>query len=209
MARQKKYDIQSVKGLEVLFNDAIKEFAEEVLFQIESEYESNIDRFYNDYNPLYYDRTYSTYMGSSGGYSLYSPQNFSPIEGGYSVGINVDSSNIVGNPYRANKDWVFRRTYIKGIHGINAENIIKNKHRKFFKRTKKFGKTYGIKMRMYGGEYRITGTKMKLSRISFEKSSMSNLVPTPSSAMNKWWRRFSGKRNMARIFNGIVESKLS
>lgn len=209
MGRQKKYNINSLKGLETLFDDAVKELAEEVLFQIEAEYESNIDRFYNDYNPLYYDRTYSTYSGSSGGYSLYSPENFKSIGDGYMVGINIDSSNIPGSPYRADKDWVFKRTYLKGIHGINVENIVRGTHRKFYKRTKRYGKVYGIHMKMYGGEYKTTQTIMKLSRISFGKSSMSNLTPTPSAAMNKWWKKYTGVRNLNRMFNEIIENKLS
>lgn len=210
MGRKKKYNLTSIKDLEKLYNDAVEEMAEEVLFQIESEYESNIDRFYNDYSPLYYDRTYSTYMGSSGGNSLFSPQNFKIVDNGYVVGINVDPSNIIGNPYHADKDWVFKRTYLKGIHGINAENIVRRKHKKYFKRTRKYGKTYGIRMRMYNGEYKTIGTRMKLSRMPVTTSSiMSNLVPSPSAAMNKWWRKYCGVRNFRKMFNEIIESKIN
>lgn len=212
MKKKKVYDLASIDGLKKMFNDAVKELSEEVLFQIESAYESNIDRFYNDYNPLYYNRTYSTYLASSGYSNLFSPQNINPIEGGFMVGIGIDSNNISGNPYRADTDWVFNRTYMKGIHGINATNLFSNTYEKKFRRVKGklYAKTYQVKL--------VPSKKYALKRVSVGKiytgdvkimdRTMSNLVPSPSAGMNKWWKKFKGKRNFNKMFSEILDSKL-
>ena len=104
-------------------NEAMREIAEKVARQIEDGYKSAIDAFYKDYEPEYYDRTYETYRGSSGYDNLYGGiQQFGDL---FYTGINVSSSNIPGNPYRAYKGWVFDRTFYHGIHGLNRNDIIR------------------------------------------------------------------------------------
>ena len=128
----KKNDLSDVvlNDFKKKYNKAVKEFAQEIAHEIERAYESVIDMFYEDYDPLYYRRTYSTYLASTGYNHLYEPWNFQHIGDSYFVGINVDGSNIPGNPYRAYKHWVFDRTFYKGIHGINRNDLIKmNKKR--------------------------------------------------------------------------------
>lgn len=100
--------------IEKKFNSAVKEMAEEMNFQIESAYESVIQKFYDEYTPRSYERTYSTYLGSDKYDNLF---GFTPVDDGYEVGVRVGDENIPGNPYRAEKDWVFRRTFEEGIHG--------------------------------------------------------------------------------------------
>lgn len=124
MAKGKKYDISALNGLTELFNDAVEEMAREVLWEIEGFYESAIERFYDDYDPLYYDRTGMSMYGSSGypqGNELFSPQNLHQDGDVWSAGITIDPTFIPGNPYRANKGWVYERTFWKGIHGINTK----------------------------------------------------------------------------------------
>ena len=36
--------------------------------------------------------------------------------------IIVSEKNIPGNPYNANKEWVFERTFSKGIHGVSRDD---------------------------------------------------------------------------------------
>lgn len=100
------------------FNKAISEMADEVTFQIDSAYETVIDKFYNDYTPKWYDRTYSTYEAAR---PLY---DFMHIGDSYWAGIQVDSANILSaNPYKMPKNWVFDRTFYKGVHGITASEV--------------------------------------------------------------------------------------
>lgn len=97
------------------FDDSLRETAEEVSFRIESLYESAIQAFYESYDPIYYIRTLSTYQGSN---RYDNPFEYMKFGDKYFSGIQVDSSNIPGNPYRAHKNWVFDRTFYKGIHGF-------------------------------------------------------------------------------------------
>lgn len=107
------------------YNKAVKDMAVEVAYKIEAAYESAIEAFYNDYpDPIYYDRTYSTYLGSNAYDDVYN-YGIQQFGNSYFAGINVSSSNIPGNPYRAYKGWVFDRTFEQGIHGINRNDLIK------------------------------------------------------------------------------------
>ena len=90
--------------------------AEEITFQIQSAYESVIQQFYEDYLPMFYERTYSTYMASNRWDNPFYVHN----DGDYLIGgIKVSSNFIPGNPYKAQKGWVFHRTFDLGIHGID------------------------------------------------------------------------------------------
>lgn len=111
-----------LRDIEKKYNIALKELAEEITYQIENSYETVIDKFYEDYSPRYYDRTYSTYIGSDHYDDMF---NFQQLGDTYLAGINVSSSNIPGSPYRADTDWVFDRTFYGGIHGINRTDKIR------------------------------------------------------------------------------------
>lgn len=136
MAKSKKYDVSELDGLKDLFNDAVGDMAQEVLFRIQGFYDNAISKFYSDYDPLYYNRTYSSYEGSSGSKNLFSPENIFENGNGWTAKISIDSSYIPGNPYRADKDWVFERTFWKGIHGINTKHGWGIPERKQFMRIK-------------------------------------------------------------------------
>ena len=139
-----------MKKIEKGLKKALKETAEDVLFEIEEAYEKTIDEFYEDYGPnngepWWYKRTHSTYLGSSGYEDLYDSRNFRTVgNDNYRVGINVSSDNIPGNPYKSkwrpeeggqkrsvDKDWVFRRTFDEGIHGKKVTANLK-KNRKYY-----------------------------------------------------------------------------
>ena len=102
-----------------------KIIAQEVSYEIEAGFEKIIDAFYADYEPVVYERTYSTYLASSNANDL------SRVENSNRGGIIVAGSNIPGQPYynhwgvnkgkSMNTEWVFERTY-NGIHGLTGNN---------------------------------------------------------------------------------------
>lgn len=125
------------------FEKATREFAEEFTKKVQEEYEETMKYYYNDkvfptvnklgvdaYTnvPRWYHRTYSLRQASTGyGKDLLSPENITPIENGYYAGITVDPRRIPNSTYKVgDSDWVFRRSFNKGIHGI-AKQDVKNK----------------------------------------------------------------------------------
>lgn len=127
--------IISDKEIDKIISKAIKYTAEELHYEIETVYENIIDRFYSDYNPIFYERTYNTYTASSAYHNTL--RRINPIRGTwkdingrvrknrriYDVGIIVDSG-FMQYEYDApwGNNWVFQRTWQKGIHG--TENIL-------------------------------------------------------------------------------------
>lgn len=117
---------KALKEFEKAFNGVLQEVAMEMQVRIETMYEIAIMDFYNEYIPISYIRTGATFYGSN----KYSPSgptgnsffsNLAKRQDEYLAGILVSSdfitSNWGGNPYRADTDWVFNRTFVKGIHG--------------------------------------------------------------------------------------------
>jgi len=171
---------QGLKGIEndikSKYNKAVKELADEVAFKIENAYETFIEQFYEDYpNPKSYERTYSTYLGSNA-YNDVFGQGIQQFGDSYFAGINVSSSNIPGNPYRAYKGWVFDRTFVKGIHGINKKD--KGKMNK----------------------YRGSGYGKELIRVKTIK----NMSPAPKTLMDREFGRIMKKSNMDKMFSDAL-----
>ena len=125
-----KFDLE--EEIDEMVKKAIKRTAIELSSEIEIAWERVIDEFYEDYTPIWYNRTYSTYKASDG-YSEIGSGNFVPYiknirrnkHGNILVGITVSSDYIPGNPYEADKDWVFERTFEKGYHGYNQHEAQK------------------------------------------------------------------------------------
>lgn len=157
------------------FKDAIATLAEDVTFQIESAYETAISMFYKDYDPLYYDRTYSTYLGSD---KYDDPFGYQHYGDSYFSGIGVSASYIPGNPYNAYKEWVFNRTYYKGIHGFNKSD--KDRVNK-------------------------TRTKENAWRIKHVPRTMTQ---KPSNLMKKSFKSITKKSNMDKLLNQAIEKAL-
>lgn len=108
--------------IEKKYRQAAYEVAREVTFQIEKAYESVISKFYNEkaFNgsniPKVYKRTESTIKASDRWDDIF---GVTPVgQNGYESGITVGAGNIPGDPYRADKEWVFTRTFEEGIHGF-------------------------------------------------------------------------------------------
>lgn len=102
------------RKMDKVAQDAMEICKDEILAQIENHFELYIEEFYEDYpNPVWYQRTGMTYYGSD---------SFDVRSVGLSrpdgrVGIYVSAVFINGNPYTADKDWVFENTFELGRHG--------------------------------------------------------------------------------------------
>lgn len=124
MSKKNKFDIE--EEIDKMIKKAVKNTAIELSSEIEIAWERVIDEFYEDYTPVWYKRTFSTYKASDG-YSELGSGNLVPYikninrdkSGNILVGITVSSDYIPGDPYEADKDWVFERTFEKGYHGYN------------------------------------------------------------------------------------------
>lgn len=122
MSKKNKFNIE--EEIDGMIQKAMKATAIELSSEIEMAWERVIDEFYAHYTPSWYDRTYSTYKASDG-YSEIGSGNLVPYiknikknkAGDILVGITVSADYIPGNPYRADTDWVFERTFEKGYHG--------------------------------------------------------------------------------------------
>ena len=212
MGKQKKHDISELDGLTEVFNEAVQEFTHEVLWTIENMYETAIEAFYNDYTPLYYQRTGSTWYGSSGAETLFSSQNIKRVgENIWDVGIEVDPSFIPGEPYRANTDWVFARTFNKGIHGIYRGKVWGKKDK-----PKTYTKTVGKKVfeTIYGQSVNGTSVVKKKKKyyegnVRVVQSVMHNMNPTPRGMIGREFKEFKKKSNLDKMFFSILDSKLN
>lgn len=121
----KNNDIIDISVFKKSYDNALKKTAQRIGREIEKAYEAQITRFYNDYFPISYDRTGATWWGSSG---MQDYKSWSIYLGDlkYQAGITVSPENIqnkIGDPYRADTDWVFNRTWHLGIHGINRRYV--------------------------------------------------------------------------------------
>lgn len=152
---------------------------EDIIFEIESHYESAISDFYNDYTPYSYNRTCYTYYGSDAYDSFY--KNIKQVKGGYKVGIHVSADNIPGNPYNAkNKEWVFNRTFTQGIHGYTKEELQEWE-------TKAHEKGKGFSWRFIAGQ-------------------QEPMKPSPKKIMDDWFKDFR-KTGIAPIVEKHTKNK--
>lgn len=142
--------LEQIKSdIEKKFYMACATLASDTTFLIESAYESIIDSFYDDYTPRVYNRTYSTYLLSD---RYNDPFGFDTVDDNiFNSGIVVDSDNITGNPYRADKDWVTGRTFEQGIHGFFAWEYKRWAQERWRRLNKKYvmGKNRKNKLREY------------------------------------------------------------
>ena len=120
-------ELEQIKNdIRKVMKSALRKTAIELNYMIEEIYEQAIDAFYDSYDPKYYDRTFSTYKASNLYENYAKQENPIPMGEGFVAGIEVTSDNIPGKPYNRSKkdkpnktEWVFNRTYTKGIHGVS------------------------------------------------------------------------------------------
>ena len=105
--------------------EAANKVAEDVVYM----YNSVIKQFYQHYKPHSYDRTYTAFLANN----MYGTDNYEQIINQYEEGFTVSffvgdeflDKTLSKNPYRADRDWVFERTFTKGIHGWEPEEVEK------------------------------------------------------------------------------------
>lgn len=191
--------------IEQRYNMALKQFAKEMTVLIEESYKSVIKSFYDDYDPRSYRRTFYTFYGSD---RYGDADHATPIPGGYEAGIHVGAEYYPNgeNPYRAQKEWVFRRTFSEGIHGfykgefgdwqlgrdieLKTEFIMNGKKgnlKEFLSENRK--KTILYKSKHMPKRFFIKNIKAK----------------TPQAAMDKAFKHLTTKTNMTTMFNTILD----
>ena len=224
MGKQQNDNSKLLKELNKKMNIAMKNMAEELAFQIEELYENAIQMFYEDYNPRYYNRTYSTYEGSSGAHSPL--DTVLPTNNGYQTGIIVDSANISGDPYNADKDWVFPRTFEQGIHGMTQyeamnwwsmrkdfwrEYLWDSKSKNYDSFLKKKTKNIPKKMRRNNGGVSIIikGSDESSTKLDQMQAITTKGFPTtPKKIMDKSFKELTKKKNLNTIWNRIASDVL-
>lgn len=211
------------------FNMALADMAAETTFAIEYAYESVVQSFYDEYgpnngDPWYYKRTYSTYEASS---RADDPFGYTPIEANvFESGIEVDHENIPGSPYRADKHWVFTRTFNEGIHGYfkkEMEGWKKSHFRKNAaklaldkKRTDRMKKFFNSRVNNAPAKYKgitkdsITSISIQNSQIQLVKKINPGARATaPRVMMDKAFKEITKKKNMDATFQGIFNKYLN
>lgn len=118
-----RYSKMINEATEKILRESAKIFAKDY----RNQYRSIILDFYKDYpRPRRYDRTLETQNANSIRENNYDYKktfvflNPTTIQFKFSVG----SDYIQGTPYRADTDWVFNRTYFKGIHGWTPDEVM-------------------------------------------------------------------------------------
>lgn len=173
----KNNNILDINQFKKSYNNALKKTAQKIGREIEEAYESQIMRFYRDYRPIAYERTGATWWGSSG---MQNYPSWSQYLGdlSYQAGITVDPANIQakrGDPYRADTDWVFYRTWHYGIHGINRNN-----------------KRYKIKRTKGGKEYEVSWDYRRFP---------TNTRPAPEAEFVKAFNKIKTHRHLDEVFS--------
>lgn len=97
---------------------ALYKVSEKIALEIDGVYETVIEEFYASYKPRRYRRTGATFYGSK-----LNPELPEKTDSGYETGLEISPDNIPGTPYRAEKAWVFERTFVKGYHGYKQDEV--------------------------------------------------------------------------------------
>lgn len=134
---------KAIKEIKKRIGSVVDDIGYDIAEQIQIKWDNCVDAFYNDWNPIYYDRTYSTYMASDGEDGVSNNYSVKETDSGFEItaGINIDSSRL-GTPYKDPTDYVFQRTWEEGIHGTQFHSIkVKPKELmdKWFEEYKKTG----------------------------------------------------------------------
>lgn len=213
------------KDIESKFDMTCAKMAAEMTWRIQSGYESVVQSFYDDYTPRFYNRTYSTYLASD---RESDPFGFTPTSDGYNAGIIVDHENIPGSPYRADKHWVFTRTFKEGIHGffqweykkwanryysaMNRKYMMSNARKERLKKLllktlkhspRKYRKGVKTSFVYTSGDinstHLSTGTAIQTRGFSY----------TPMKAMDAYFKKVTAKKEMDTLFQTIFEQYLN
>jgi hypothetical protein len=102
------------EGLEKIIqekvSEAIKNAAGEIIEQAKTIYDLTVDRFYSDYDPRKYVRSYGIYNAAE--------EYYVDLGDGFEAGIKTNPSNI-GSYYHDPADYVFNGAFGLGFHGTS------------------------------------------------------------------------------------------
>lgn len=99
------------KELKTLGDNSIRETFDEVERDLDVEFYHCVDKFYKEYTPIFYDRTYSLYEG------------YKFDRGNDGLSLNWETNeNLIPDTHRASPEYVFHLTYELGQHGGSASN---------------------------------------------------------------------------------------
>lgn len=109
---------QAIKDIKSRVMSVADDIGNDIAEAIQVKFDHCVDAFYNDFDPVYYDRTFNTYSASNGENGVSSLYEVHDNGTGVSItaGINIDSSRL-GDFYKDGVDYVFPRTWEQGIHG--------------------------------------------------------------------------------------------
>lgn len=179
------------KKIKKISTYAINNFNNEIVNQIDNKYQNIISEFYAHYRPKRYDRTLNTRYASSG--HFINRRNYRKVnitksgDKGYIVGIHISTEYMDNkDPYNADVNWVFKRTFEKGIHGFCMYDIYN-----WNKKRRKNGEEQ-IKWDYTKNAY-VRKKERKDSDKSYEKVERKyppTFHPTPKVRMDKWFNNY-------------------
>ena len=192
---------------------AVSNMADELSFKIEATYEKVISAFYADYTPIEYDRTYSTFLGSNAYDNPFFINESENTENSKIAGILVGSDFIPGNPYKANKDWVFDRTFISGIHGVNVHTV-RHRNTTLFKKDQQrrllaayFNKLNKNQKKLRLRTKGVIPLQETLGSILVHNTNIpTNMNPPPKKIMDKEFKKLIKKKNLDKMFNDQIKA---
>lgn len=176
-----------IKEMEEKLKAVARETAKEVQSLIEAEYVSTILEFYNDYQPRSYHRTEYTFYGSNkyDGPARHARNTVPAYKDGFIGGISVSADYIPENPYRADTEWVFNRTFEKGIHGYTRNEMLKRFHKLVSKNKKQ--RTY------------------QKFTFTYQEEKQTVLKPSPEKRLEKKVRKLATNKTIDNIVDKKIE----
>lgn len=208
---KKKDPMDEIKAdIEKKYKKDLEEFAAEMSYQVEAAYESVVQSFYDDYGPnngepWYYKRTYSTYKFSDHYDDEFA---FTPFGDEYEYGITANTDNVSGNPYRADKNWVFERTFGQGIHGFFRTELNEWKANRVV--SLQYEYTMAGKNKTHSSYKEFLNSQQKKAPLNIKRPPKRTSVKTihaktPKDAMDKAMKELTKKKNMDKIWKEICE----
>lgn len=99
------------KEIDNIVDESIRDSFDDVERDLDIDFFHCVDKFYREYAPIYYNRTYSLYEG----YRFY--------RGGNGLSLNWETNGaLIPDSHRASPEYIFHLTYELGQHGGSAGN---------------------------------------------------------------------------------------
>ena len=183
------------KSVKYHLDKATKDMSMDMQYKLESMFTSAIDYFYNEYEPLIYNRT---------GWSRKAYKStYNKTKNGYECGVSIGATYINGHPYNDSNEYVFDRVYNKGIHGtFNIQGI----------QRAKFFNIGGKRMfKKYRHQYRsnINKVKMEFGDMYHGEYIAKGKHYSPRAIVNKFWATYSKQYYLRELAEGYLLNELN